>query len=161
MLAVSNSINIVEFLIEKNLSIAVSESVTGGLLSKTITDFGGSSKIFLGGIVSYSVFAKTHILKVPQELIEKFGTVHPEIAKNMAINTLLLFNSDIAISTTGIAGPDSIEGKPVGLAYVGFAFKNDKNYVFEVNFTGNRDIIRNRIVDFTLNQLYKLLVGGY
>lgn len=161
MLAVSNSINIVEFLIEKNLSIAVSESVTGGLLSKTITDFGGSSKIFLGGIVSYSVFSKIHILKVPQELIEKFGTVHPEIAKNMAINTQLLFNSDIAISTTGIAGPDAIEGKPVGLAYVGFAFKDGKNYVFEVNFTGNRDIIRNRIVNFTLNQLYKLLVGGY
>jgi len=151
---------IIKYLIKNEITIAVSESVTGGLLSKTITDVPHASKIFLGGIVAYSVYAKVNILKVPEEIIDKFGTVHFETAKFMALRTQEIFNSRVAISTTGIAGPEAIEGKSVGLVYVGFAFNDGKTYVFKENFKGNRDIIRNSVVKFSLNKLYELLEGG-
>jgi len=108
-----------ELLREKQFTIAVSESVTGGAIAKALTDIPGISVVFLGGVVAYSPFAKIHILGVPKEMIEKLGTVDPKIAETMAEKTKEIFKSDIAIATTGIAGPDPIEGKPVGLVYIG------------------------------------------
>ena len=148
-----------ELLREKQFTIAVSESVTGGAIAKALTDIPGISVVFLGGVVAYSPFAKIHILGVPKEMIEKLGTVDPKIAETMAEKTKEIFKSDIAIATTGIAGPDPIEGKPVGLVYIGITI-HEKTTVFEHEFQGERNIIRDNIVVFAFKHCVELLEGG-
>lgn len=148
-----------ELLREKQFTIAVSESVTGGAIAKALTDIPGISVVFLGGVVAYSPFAKIHILGVPKEMIEKLGTVDPKIAETMAEKTKEIFKSDIAIATTGIAGPDQIEGKPVGLVYIGITI-HEKTTVFKHEFQGERNIIRDNIVVFAFKHCVELLEGG-
>ncbi len=110
---------VVKELSSKNMSIAVAESCTGGLLSKRITDVSGSSQVFSTGIVSYSNQTKVNILGVDKELIEKHGAVSEEVARAMAEGVRKLDGSDIGIGITGIAGPSGgTEEKPVGLVYI-------------------------------------------
>lgn len=123
----------VSLLKEKKLTLATAESCTGGLLGKRITDISGSSEVYLGGVVAYSNAAKVNILGVSGETLEKFGAVSEETACEMAKQTALLFNSDIGISTTGIAGPTGgTSEKPVGLVYVGiFERHSGKNFAIK------------------------------
>jgi len=150
---------LVGILKERNLTLSTAESITGGLVAKTITDVSGSSKVFLGGIVAYSPFAKINILRIDKDIIDSHGTVDPVVAELMARNVKNLFSSYIGISTTGIAGPDPIEGKPVGLNYVGIEIKN-RCFIFENKFDGTRDIIREKVVQFLFNKLIQILEGG-
>jgi len=143
---------------EKQLKIAAAESLTGGLFCKRITDIPGSSKYFLGGIISYSYFAKEHILKVPHNIIDKFGAVSKETALSMAENAKLLFNSDIAISFTGVAGPEKQENKDVGTVFIGIIINNMKE-VEEKYFQGSRSEIREEAVNFGIKKIIKLLGG--
>ncbi len=144
---------------ELRLTLAVAESITGGLLSKRITDVSGSSVYFLGGVVAYSRFAKEALLGVPKELIDKYGTVSREIVEALAWNVRDLFKSEIGIAITGIAGPDTIEGKPVGLVYVGIATRGNCS-TFMATFKGKREVIRENAVDFVLEKTILLLRGG-
>ena len=143
---------------EKQLTIAAAESLTGGLFCKLITDVPGSSKYFLGGIISYSYFAKEHILKVPHNIIDKFGAVSKETALSMAENVKLLFNSDIAISFTGVAGPEKQENKDVGTVFIGIIINNMKE-IEEKHFQGGRSEIRKEAVNFGIKKIIKLLGG--
>jgi nicotinamide-nucleotide amidase len=107
------------------LMIATAESCTGGLLAGTITEIPGSSGIFGWGVVTYSNEAKTELLGVPKELIDKHGAVSAEVAAAMAEGALARSGADIAVAVTGIAGPDGgSEEKPVGLVYLSSARKN-------------------------------------
>lgn len=104
-------------------SIAVAESCTGGLIAKRITDVPGASDIFGLGLVTYSNEAKIKYLNVPAETIEQTGAVSPETAKAMAIGARASGGSDLAVSTTGIAGPSGgTEAKPVGTVHIGLAW---------------------------------------
>jgi len=143
---------------EKKLTIAAAESLTGGLFCKLITDVPGSSKYFLGGIVSYSYFAKEHILKIPHDIINKFGAVSKETALAMAENVKLLLNSDIAISFTGVAGPEKQENKDIGTVFIGIVTKDLKE-VDEKHFKGSRSEIRKKAVNFGIKKIIKLLGG--
>jgi len=143
---------------EKKLTIAAAESFTGGLFCKLITDVPGSSKYFLGGIVSYSYFAKERILKIPHDIINEFGAVSKETALAMAENIKLLFNSDIAISFTGVAGPEKQENKNIGTVFIGIAIKELKE-VEEKHFKGSRSKIRKEAVNFGIKKIIKLLGG--
>ena len=143
---------------EKQLTIAAAESLTGGLFCKLITDVPGSSKYFLGGIISYSYFAKEHILKVPHNIIDKFGAVSKETALVMAENVKLLFNSDIAISFTGVAGPEKQENKDLGTVFMGIIINNMKE-VEEKHFQGSRKEIREEAANFGIKNIIKLLGG--
>ena len=111
---------LVKKLIQKKLKISFAESCTGGMLSSTITSVSGSSKIFNLGLVTYSNKVKIDILKVPKEIINKYGAVSKECCLSMVKNISKISKSNISISITGIAGPNGgTKLKPVGLVYIG------------------------------------------
>jgi PncC family amidohydrolase len=115
-------------LVERGWQMAAAESCTGGLVGHVITQVPKSSEHFLGGIVSYSNAVKSELLGVPESLIDDVGAVSAEVAEAMAAGTLRAFPAaSIAVSVTGIAGPDGgSEEKPVGLTYVGAAIRNGR-----------------------------------
>ncbi len=122
--------------------MAVAESCTGGLVSAAITEVAGSSGYFLGGVVSYSNEAKEAFLDVSDRLLARHGAVSAEVAAAMAAGARARFGADLAVSVTGIAGPDggSLE-KPVGLVYLGLTSASDVTTVREL-FRGDRASIR-------------------
>ena len=137
---------VVELLREKNLKIATAESCTGGFIAKRITNVSGSSEIFECGIVSYSNRIKNEILGVNADDLEKYGAVSETVARQMAEGAVRVSGADIAVSVTGIAGPNGDgSGKPVGLSYIGLADKNN-SWVRELK-TGRTDRDYNRYVN--------------
>ncbi len=111
---------------ERSMTISFAESCTGGYLAKRITDISGSSEVFNMGCVTYSNDVKTKLLGVKPETLEKHGAVSEEVAYEMAKGMKKLSGADIAVSITGIAGPDGgSEEKPVGLVYIGVAYKEE------------------------------------
>ena len=144
---------VVELLQKLNLSISTAESCTGGMLASKLIDVPGVSDIFYEGIVSYSNEAKQKRLNVKAETLEKYGAVSEEVAKEMVLG----LHTDVALSTTGIAGPGGgSDEKPVGLVYMGIRIK-DKIYVEKRVFRGDRNKIRERTVSHTLFTLIKIL----
>lgn len=115
----------VDNLKQKNKTLALAESCTGGWVSKLITDISGASAVYQGGICSYSNEVKMKVLGVKEETLEAFGAVSEQVAVQMAEGVRKALNSDIGIGITGIAGPLSDNtAKPVGLIYVAIADAN-------------------------------------
>ena len=113
---------LVKELKKRNLKIASAESLTGGLISKKITEISGASEIFECGICSYSNQIKNQILGVRKETLEKFTEYSEQTAEEMAEGVRKLAKADIGIATTGIAGPTGgTEEKPVGTVYIGIS----------------------------------------
>ena len=140
--------------IEKKLKIACAESCTGGLLGAALTELPGSSEIFNGSAVTYSNEAKKNILGVKEDTLKIFGAVSEQCALEMAQGALKIYNSDIAVSITGIAGPDGgSELKPVGTVCFGVASKNEVK-TFTEKFTGSRADIRKEAVNFALKKIF-------
>lgn len=140
---------------EKNLTIATAESLTGGLLAGKIVDISGASECFGYGFVTYSNDAKHKEIGVSEETLNTCGAVSDECAKEMAKGAAMKANADIAVATTGIAGPTSDEkNTPVGRVYIGVYSKGNAK-AFEFNFKGTRQIIRERSVVNALNILRK------
>ena len=142
---------------EKNFTMSCAESCTGGMLSSRVTDVPGSSAYFKGSIVSYTNEIKKSLLNVNAETIEKFSDVSKETALEMAANVRKIFNTDVGVSITGIAGPTgSTENKPVGLVYVGISGPHgDEVEILRLN--GNRVEIKWRAVESTLMKIYDYL----
>lgn len=131
-----------KLLIKKGLTLSVAESCTGGLIASTIVSMPGSSAFFLEGAVVYANLAKKQRLHVKEETLARFGAVSRETALEMAEGMRTAANSDIALSVTGIAGPDGgSEEKPVGLVYVGIADACGKE-AYELRLSGGRERIR-------------------
>jgi PncC family amidohydrolase len=122
----------------RGLTVALAESCTGGLVASTITEVAGSSGYFLGGVVAYSNEAKTGLLEVPQAALDAHGAVSAQVAKAMAGGAQARFGAALAVSVTGVAGPEggSTE-KPVGLTYVGLA-DDSAVEVRKFTFAGDR-----------------------
>ena len=111
---------IISLLKKRGMKLAIAESCTGGMLSSAITSISGSSKVFTMGLVTYSNQAKKSILKVPQKIIKKYGSVSVQCCLAMVNNLSKISNSKVCVSITGIAGPKGgSEQKPVGLVYIG------------------------------------------
>jgi nicotinamide-nucleotide amidase len=102
-------------------TLAVAESLTGGSLAARITDVAGASTVFRGGVVAYAGDVKATLLDVPVELLDRHGAVSAEVAEAMAVGARRRFCASYAVSTTGVAGPGSQEGKAAGSVYVGCA----------------------------------------
>lgn len=116
---------LIHLLNDSGRTVAVCESCTGGLISKTITDISGSSRVFGYGVCTYANEAKEKLLGVKHETLEKYGAVSEQTAIEMAQGMLKLSGADIALSTTGIAGPDGgSDEKPVGLVYTAVACRD-------------------------------------
>lgn len=116
---------LVGMLKEKQISAAVAESCTGGMVSAAITDVSGSSTVFKGGICAYSNESKQKLLGVRKTTIEQFGSISRQTAAQMAKGVLNAFGADIGVGITGIAGPNNAENKPIGLVYISVAAKTD------------------------------------
>ena len=148
-----------EILKKRGLKIAVAESCTGGLVGSKITDVPGASSYFLGGVIAYSNEIKMNILGVKKETLENFGAVSEECAREMAIGVSRLFKSDVAIATTGIAGPSGgSKDKPVGLVYIGVKIGEEievRKYVFKGKRTEIKEKIANRAIQDAINMLTK------
>lgn len=145
------ALQLVEKLTAGLKTLAVAESCTGGKISAAITSVPGSSKVFMGGLVSYSNTAKCDMLGVSAGLIEEHGAVSEEVALQMAAGARQRFGADFGLSVTGIAGPNGgTPEKPVGLVYVGLA-DSKSSMVSKLNLTGNRDEIQLETVAAALN----------
>ena len=111
---------VVNKLKKKKLKISFAESCTGGMLSSTITSISSSSKIFTMGLVTYSNQSKNSVLKVPKQIIRKYGAVSEQCCLSMVKNLSKISKTNISVSVTGIAGPNGgNKKKPVGLVYIG------------------------------------------
>ena len=144
---------------EKKMKLAVAESCTGGLLASKLTSIPGSSGYFDRGVVTYSNQAKTQILGVPEEIIDKFGAVSPQVAEAMAKGIVKTSGADLGIAVTGIAGPGGgSEEKPVGLVYIGLGNRS-KAWVEKFLFGEDRLIIRERTAYAALNIIRLHLLG--
>lgn len=136
---------VIEKLKEKHMKVATAESCTGGLIAKRITDVPGASEVFDCGIISYANEIKHRVLGVSEDDLNKYGAVSEPVARQMAQGALKVSGADIAVSVTGIAGPDSDStNKPVGLVYIGLADR-DNVWVMELR-TSRKDRSYNRYV---------------
>jgi len=147
--------NLTTLLKKKKIKVAVAESCTGGLISYNLSKTPGASKYFMMGVVSYSNKSKIDFLKVKQKTLTKFGAVSAETCKEMCKNLLKTSKTNIAISVTGIAGPDGgTKKKPIGLVYVGVCSKKKLEII---KFSFNKKLSRINIQYQTLIKTIELI----
>jgi len=148
--------SLIKKLQEKNLTLAVAESLTGGLVAASLTEIPGASKVFKGSITAYSDEIKQNVLNVNKETITNFTSISEQVALEMAINVRKIMKSDIGISTTGVAGPEKSAGFAPGLVFVAISI-GDHNMCQKLEITGDRSKIRNQtvheILQLTLSRL--------
>ena len=152
------SLKIVKLLTKKKLTISFAESCTGGLLSSSITNISGSSKVFNMGLITYSNNAKLKLLKIPKKTITNYGAVSYETCLSMVKNLNKISKSNISISITGIAGPSGgTKQKPVGLVYIGLK-KGNKTIIKKNLFKSKKRIsIQKATVKQALQMILKLV----
>lgn len=143
------------YLRERGLTLGSVESFTGGLFAQQITSVGGASKFYKGGYITYATEEKVNLLLIPQSEVDKYGVVSKEIAYHMANNARQLLKVDVCVSFTGNAGPEAMEGKPVGEVHIGIATKESAQ-VYSLLLKGNRNEIQAQAVDFALEKLLKI-----
>ena len=145
---------------ERQATLAVAESCSGGLLSQRITAIPGASDYYLGGAITYSNQAKVKILGVSEKTLSDRGAVSAEVAEQMAWGAMKVFNADYALSTTGIAGPTgaTVE-KPVGLVYIACAHQ-EKVRAYKYIFIGGREMVMRRTAQTALDILRLTLMYG-
>lgn len=143
-------------LLKRDFKISFGESCTGGMASSRFVNLSGASKCFNESFVTYSNEAKINNLGVSREVIEKFGAVSFETAKEMVEGLSRKTHSEVCVSITGVAGPNGSENKPAGLVYIGVKVL-DKVYVKKFNFLGDRDLVRRRSSFEALKAAYMIL----
>lgn len=143
---------LVEAAVRRGLTIATAESLTGGALAAAVVDVPGASACFEGAVVSYSNRVKTEVLGVPAPLLAERGSVDPDVAVAMAEGARRRLGTDWAVATTGVAGPEPHDGKPVGTVCLGLAGPRGSTAV-ELNAAGDRPAIRTATVDAALERL--------
>jgi len=161
---VTAAARVIQSLTQAQLTIAVAESLTGGLLTAKLTSVPGASTVVLGGIVAYNSEIKRLVLGVDASLLAQRGAVDADVAAQMALNVRSALAvggraADVGIATTGVAGPDSQDGKPVGTVFIAFSF-GDEITVTELHLTGDRGAIRKSVVSESLLQLLAILHSG-
>lgn len=137
------------------LSVGTAESLTGGQLAATIVNVPGASAVLLGGIVAYQNSIKANVLGVSQDLLAESGAVDAEVAKQMALGACKVTGARVGLSTTGVAGPEPHQGKPVGNVFLGIACDGEAE-AYEFNFVGDRTAIRDAAVVESLKHLRQL-----
>lgn len=144
---------LVRVLTEKKLTCATAESCTGGGVGSAITAAPGSSAVFLGGVISYGNSVKRDVLGVPEDVLATKDAVSPECASAMASGARRLLKADLAVSLTGIAGPDGGSAeKPVGLVWFGLASPST-TATERMVFPGDRAAVRAAAVEHALGLL--------
>jgi PncC family amidohydrolase len=145
-------------LTERDATIATAESLTGGSLGDLLSAAPGASEAYVGGVVSYATSVKQRLLGVGNDIVERHGVVSAECAEQMARGVRELLGVDYAVSTTGVAGPTTQEGKPVGLVFIGVAGP-DGVWSEELHLDGERPQIRDRTCLEAVRAALQAIVG--
>lgn len=156
----SSAASLLDALEQQGLSLAIAESLTGGLLSSTFVEVPGASRVLLGSIVAYHSDLKNQLLGVSRALIQEQGAVDPEVVAQMAagVRTKIAnatgkdVEKVVGLATTGVAGPDPQDGKPVGTVFVGIS-AHFGDYVYPFEFAGDRQTIRAAAVVAAIDSL--------
>ena len=131
-------------------TLVTAESCTGGGIGAALTGISGSSAVYKGGIISYTNWVKENVLAVPGEILQRYGAVSQQTAEAMVSGVRKLLGADVAVSVTGLAGPDGDDrGNPVGLVYIGYA-DNKNTSCKKCYFEGDRDSVRRQAVETAL-----------
>lgn len=144
---------------EKHLTITAAESLTGGQLQAALTSIPGASQAFMGGFVTYANYAKEKLLAIPAEIIDEHGSVSEQTAILMAEQAKQKLGADVGVSLTGVAGPDSLEGQPVGTVWIGIAYRNKAGYAQKFHFPRQRKYVQARAVLTALDLVRKELLS--
>jgi nicotinamide-nucleotide amidase len=147
-----DALAVVTLLTARRETLAVAESLTGGLLGATVTEVPGASVVFRGGVTAYATALKGELLGVPADLLARVGAVDAGVADAMAVGVRRLLRADWGLSTTGVAGPTPQDGSPVGTVFVGCAGP-DGTVVRRLALHGDRDEIRRQSVVAALDLL--------
>ncbi len=139
-------------------TLAVAESLTGGMVCAALTDIPGASVVVRGGIVAYATDLKAILLGVPRELLERYGAVYPGVAAAMAEGAWRRLGAVLAVATTGVAGPDPQDGQSVGTVHIAVAAEGDM-VVRTFALPGDRAAVRAGTVAVALRLLLDLLTG--
>jgi PncC family amidohydrolase len=132
-------------------TLATAESLTGGRLAVLMTEIPGSSEVFRGGVVAYDTDLKVDLLEVPDSVVERYGVVSAECALAMARGVRRIAGATYGVSTTGVAGPERQEGKPVGTVFVGVAGPDGHETVVALELVGDRAAIQDRTCEEALH----------
>lgn len=145
-----------QILMEKQISISSVESFTVGGFANLIGSISGISAVYRGSLVSYQTRIKRDVLHIDENVIKTFGVVSTEVAGLMAIEGQKMFESDLCVSFTGNAGPTAMEGKPVGLVYIGIAYQ-DEIHTFCFELSGSRDEIKKQAILLGIEKILNIL----
>lgn len=153
--------DLIAVLRERSLTVAVAESLTGGLVTSELISVPGASSVVLGGVIAYSTELKRAVLGVDGDLLAAHGPVHPLVAEQMAdrVRDVLAVSgrrADVGLSTTGVAGPGAEGGHEVGTVFVGIAI-GDSVSSLRLSLSGNRQAIRELTVSELLSELMNKL----
>lgn len=147
---------LIALLRERGLTIAVAESLTGGLVVAELVGVPGASAVVRGGVVAYATELKARLLGVDAQLLAASGPVHPEVAAQMALGVRERLGADVGVSTTGVAGPDPQDGHPVGEVWIAVAV-GDAVTTRRLELGGDRAAIRRATVSESLMHAEQLL----
>lgn len=153
-----DAVAIVAELTRRGWSVAVAESLTGGLLASALVDVPGASAVVRGGVVAYDTRVKAQTVGVDADLLARVGPVHPEVARQLAdrVRHVLAIDgtsADVGVATTGVAGPDPQHGHPVGEVWIGVALPGAAPEAIALDATGDRRTIRAAAVEAALAAL--------
>ena len=154
MSSATSALDVIDALRGTGQTVATAESLTGGLLCATLVDVPGASDVLRGGVVAYTARAKCEVLGVDDTLVERVGTVHPDVAAAMAEGAVRVLGATWGVATTGVAGPEPSEGKDVGTVHVAVAGPGGVE-TRDLMLHGDRALVREQAVDAALS----LLVG--
>lgn len=146
---------IIAYLLERGETISVAESLTAGGLANMLTSASGSSSVFVGGITAYRNEIKSTMLDVNPEIIEKHTVVSEEVADAMAEGSRKIFGTTWAISTTGAAGPDPLEGHPPGSVWI--SIRGPINQAIQLNLEGGREQVRSGTISTAIGTFARIL----
>jgi len=150
-----------QLLMQRGFTLSTAESCTGGKVADMITEVGGASRFFIGSVVAYHKDVKVRVLGVGKETIKSHGVVSPETALEMAKGVSRLLSTDIGLSTTGNLGPEALEGKEVGLIFIGLSMP-DGSHVKMLRLNGQRRENKTeatiKAVDFLIEKLEEMLI---
>ena len=146
----------IELLTSRRRTVAVAESLTGGLVTGALTGIAGASVVVRGGVVAYATELKADLLGVPAELLDRQGPVDPDVATAMAEGARLLLGATYGLATTGVAGPGPADGKPQGTVFVAVAGPG-KNICQRLQLAGDRQMVRDQTVRSVLSLLVRAL----
>ncbi|MGO1396796.1 MAG: CinA family protein [Brevibacterium yomogidense] len=149
--------DVVRALADRGATLATCESLTAGLLGAAVASVPGASAVLRGGLITYATDLKASLAGVDESLLREHGPVHPEVARQMAAGARTACGATVGVACTGVAGPDSQDGHPVGRVFIAVDAGTDPGAVRELALEGDRERIRTATVEECLSTVLQVL----